>query len=338
MTPQPHAGLEPILRSLPVLIVSPHARCNCRCMMCDIWKRTDNDKLTLADLEECLDEVQNLGLTWVVFSGGEPLMHPHLFEMCQMLRCRGIRVSLLTTGLMVGKYAGQITTFVDDIILSLDGPRAIHDAIRRVTGAFDLIEHGTAELMKIKPSFHISARCTVQQTNHDHLLETAECAQRLGLRSISFLAADISSEAFNRPNRWPESKQRQIALTLDQISTLEEQLYEIASRWKGTGFVLDSCEKLARIVDIFRSYATSREPQAPHCNAPWVSAVVEADGNVRPCFFHPPIGSLKHHTLLQILNGPAAVVFRQSLRVSSNPICRRCVCSLNWKNAAAAED
>jgi hypothetical protein len=52
---------------------------------------------------------------------------------------------------------------------------------------------------------------------------------------------------------------------------------------------------------------------------------------VRPCFFHRPIGSLKSHTLLQVLNSFEAQQFRASLDVATNPICRRCVCSLNWR-------
>jgi hypothetical protein len=36
---------------------------------------------------------------------------------------------------------------------------------------------------------------------------------------------------------------------------------------------------------------------APRCNAPWVSAVVETDGAVRPCFFQQAIGNLADGTL-----------------------------------------
>jgi hypothetical protein len=64
------------------------------------------------------------------------------------------------------------------------------------------------------------------------------------------------------------------------------------------------------------------------CNAPWVSAVWEAGGDVRPCFFHPPIGNTAAATVEEIVNGPAAVAFRERLSVVDDPICRRCVCSL----------
>jgi radical SAM protein with 4Fe4S-binding SPASM domain len=56
--------------------------------------------------------------------------------------------------------------------------------------------------------------------------------------------------------------------------------------------------------------------------------VVEANGDVRPCFFHPPIGNTAGTTLGQVLNGPRAVAFREGLDVATNPTCRQCVCSL----------
>ena len=65
------------------------------------------------------------------------------------------------------------------------------------------------------------------------------------------------------------------------------------------------------------------------CNAPWVSSVVEADGTVRPCFFHAPLGNVHDAPLEQILNAPQAVEFRRTLDVKENPICKTCVCTLS---------
>ena len=59
----------------------------------------------------------------------------------------------------------------------------------------------------------------------------------------------------------------------------------------GSGFVLENPDKLRRIVHHFRAHLGLAEPVAPRCNAPWVSAVIESDGTVRPCFFHEPIGN-----------------------------------------------
>ena len=110
---------------------------------------------------------------------------------------------------------------------------------------------------------------------------------------------------------------------------LEQQLEALSNDWSGAGFVVESREKLQRIALHYRAHLGLCEPVAPQCNAPWVSAVVETNGAVRPCFFHRPFGTINGVSLVQVLNGPQAVEFRQKLDVATDPICRRCVCSLN---------
>jgi MoaA/NifB/PqqE/SkfB family radical SAM enzyme len=145
----------------------------------------------------------------------------------------------------------------------------------------------------------------------------------------------VSSAAFNRPEPWALARQEEIALSESEINLLEGELEGLAVEWAGTGFVLESREKLLRISRHFRARLGLCDAVAPQCNAPWVSAVVEADGVVRPCFFQPPIGRLTGKSLLSVLNGPAAVAFRASLDVASNATCRQCVCSLNWTASPA---
>ncbi len=321
--------MTPNIHSLPVLVLYPHARCNCRCVMCDIWKTTNEGELSPAELARHLDDIEKLNVQWVVFSGGEPLMHSDLFHLADMLKVRNIRVTLLSTGLLLKRCAEQIVAHLDDVIVSLDGPPRIHDQIRRVPGAFVQLEKGVGTIHDLKPAFPIAARCTVQRANHAALAETAHAAKRLQLDSLSFLAADLTSEAFNREQQWDATRQERVALAADQIVTLENELETLWREWGESGFILEGREKLGRIALHFRAHLGLCEPVAPRCNAPWVSAVVEANGLVRPCFFHRPIGSLQTQTLLQVLNSFAAQQFRRTLDVETNTICQRCVCSLH---------
>jgi radical SAM protein with 4Fe4S-binding SPASM domain len=60
-----------------------------------------------------------------------------------------------------------------------------------------------------------------------------------------------------------------------------------------------------------------------------VSAVIEADGNVRPCFFHGSLGNIHSGSFTEILNGENGMKFRENLNMDENEICKRCVCYLN---------
>jgi MoaA/NifB/PqqE/SkfB family radical SAM enzyme len=298
--------------------------------MCDIWKDTSRAELSVPELQRHLDDFEKLRVQWAVLSGGEPLMHSDLFRFCALLRARGIRITLLSTGLAFGRHASRIVESIDDAIVSLDGPPPVHDRIRRVPGAFAMLSSGVETIQRLDAGFPISARCTVQRENAAHLRQTASAAHDLGLRSISFLAADVASQAFNRSEPWSAGRQAEVALSEPEIAALECEIDGLAADWAGAGFVLESREKLLRIARHFRARLGLCEPVAPACNAPWVSAVIEANGVVRPCFFHPPIGRLNGSGFLSVLNGPAAVAFRSGLNVAANPVCRQCVCSLNW--------
>jgi MoaA/NifB/PqqE/SkfB family radical SAM enzyme len=79
------------------------------------------------------------------------------------------------------------------------------------------------------------------------------------------------------------------------------------------------------------------EAVAPRCNAPWVSAVIEAGGDDRPCFFHRSLGNTRNRPLHEILNSAEALQFRANLDVASDPICQRCVCSLHVPDPGAID-
>ncbi|HWB86681.1 MAG TPA: radical SAM protein [Bryobacteraceae bacterium] len=325
------------IERLPILILDVHSRCNCRCAMCDIWSTSASTTFTFEALERQVPELQALGVEWVVFSGGEPLMNPDLRRMNERLQELGIRTTLLTTGLLLARNAEWIATSVHDVILSLDGPREVHDAIRGVRGAFEQAAGGAEALRRINPHFPVSARCTVQKRNHAHLAETAVAARNLGLTSISFLAADLTSEAFNRPGGWDAARQSEIALTPPEIEVLECELDALMRLRASGATIAESDEKLRRIAQHFRAYVGLAEDVAPRCNAPWTSAVIEPDGRVRPCFFHPPQGSVSVQPLRSVLNSAESLHFRQALDVARNPICRSCVCSL-YREQASGRD
>jgi Fe-coproporphyrin III synthase len=319
------------IHSLPVLVIFPHNQCNCRCAMCDIWRIREAQEITPQDLVYQLRSLRDLGVQWVVFSGGEPQMNRQWYLLARMLRDVGIRVTLLTAGLLLEGEAERVTENMDDVIVSLDGPPAVHNAIRRVPNAYEQIATGVKALRQLRPDIVVGARCTVQKANHTSLRTTVVAAKEAELNSISFLAADVTSTAFNRPSGWSAERQDKVALTLLEVEALHTELEHLIVECRDdfdSGFIVEAPDKLRRIVEHFRAHLGLAMHVAPRCNAPWVSAVIEASGDVRPCFFHPAMGNIHNHALTEILNAPAAVRFRRELDIDSNPICRRCVCSL----------
>ena len=323
---------EPVTR-LPILILYPHSRCNCRCLMCDIWKEKRTFELTPGEVSGWTDEWRRLGVERVVLSGGEALMHSDPFTLCRLLREAGIGITLISSGLLLARHAAGIAEFVDDLVVSLDGPREVHDEIRNVPKAFDRLADGVRAVRAAGPAGTITARCTVQRRNAGRLRDTVAAARDLGLDRISFLAVDVSSEAFNRPAGVGVTPRHALALAAEELPLLEAELHALEREFAAefdAGFIAESPEKLRRRL---LGYFTAAAEQGPYptnvCNAPWVSSVVEADGTVRPCFFHAPLGNLREEGSLEaVLNSARALAFRQTLDVATNPTCVRCVCTL----------
>jgi Fe-coproporphyrin III synthase len=108
------------LSTVPILIVHAHSACNCRCIMCDIWKTREQNKIGVREIERQLESIRRLGVRWIVFSGGEPLMNSELPEICALLRTEGIRLTLLSTGLLLKKCADDVAESFNDVIVSLE--------------------------------------------------------------------------------------------------------------------------------------------------------------------------------------------------------------------------
>jgi Fe-coproporphyrin III synthase len=321
--------------SLPVVILMPHSACNCRCVMCDIWKDNKNLKqLSEKDIRGLIESLKKFGTTRVVMSGGEAMLNPHFFSLCAMIRKLGISITVLSTGLTLRKYAEQLLLWTDEVIVSLDGDQTTHDLIRNIPLAFDKLKEGVNFLKKLEPDFPVKGRSVIQKLNFRAWLAIISSAKELGLDQISFLPADVSSHAFNREILWTEPRQHEILPSKEELSELSEILNKIITDFENefqSGFIAESPEKLRKIYSYYAAFYGINPFPEKKCNAPWVSAVIEADGSVRPCFFHGSIGNIRKDSFEDIMNSEPAIGFRKKLDTNENSVCKKCVCYLNLK-------
>src|ERR1700685_4353434 len=124
-----HGSKDPVLlaevdqriTTLPILVLCAHSRCNCRCVMCDIWKREANIGIEAGNMERHRESLRRLAVERVVLSGGEPLMNRDLHALCTFFRELNIRLTLLPTGLFLQRRAAEVAALFDDVIISIDG-------------------------------------------------------------------------------------------------------------------------------------------------------------------------------------------------------------------------
>lgn len=319
--------------ALPIVILMPHSACNCRCVMCDIWKGNRHLKqLTEDDIKSLLSSLKELGTKQIVMSGGEALLNPNFFSLCQILKKQNLNITLLSTGLALKKHADRILKWIDEIIVSLDGDEETHDAIRNIEGAYIKLKEGIRSIKSINPRFKISARTVIHHLNFRKWPAIIESSKEIGVDRISFLPADVSSHAFNREILWNEERQMDVAIHVDELEEFKNVLDKFISTHEEeirSGFIAESPAKLNKIFTYYCAIHQLCEFPYKKCNAPWVSTVIEPDGNVKPCFFHSTIGNIRSDSLAEILNGENAMDFRKNLHMDQNETCRRCVCYLN---------
>jgi MoaA/NifB/PqqE/SkfB family radical SAM enzyme len=300
--------------------------------MCDIWKDNKNLKqLTEEDISGLLISLKKLGTQQVVMSGGEALLNPNFFRFCALLKKKGIKISLLSTGLTLGKNAEQILEFVNDVIVSLDGTQQTHDRIRNIPGAFDKLREGIRCIKAGNPAFRITARTVIHRLNFREWPKIIAAAKAMRLDQISFLPADVSSHAFNREVLWSDQRQQDIVPDQQEVAELKSITNHIMEERgiASPNFIAESPEKLQKIYQYYAAFHGLENFPYKKCNAPWVSAVVEADGTVRPCFFHQPLGNIREQSLDEVLNSDKSMAFRRELDMATNPTCIKCVCYLN---------
>lgn len=318
--------------TLPVLVLMPHSRCNCRCIMCDIWKaNSEKRELSTEDIQKHITAFQKLNVKRVALSGGEALMHSNLWALCGALKSIGVKISLLSTGISLKSNAAEVTQYVDDVIVSLDGIPTVHNQIRNIPHAFEKLAEGVKAIKELNPLFKVTGRCVIQQSNFRDFEGILETASQLGLDQISFLPADVSSTAFNRPEPWGVERVTQVTLNTNEVEELEGIIKNSFRKFKtlyADQFIAESPMKMLEIVQHYRATIGAAWFPRKKCNAPWVSAVIESNGDVLPCFFHKPYGNIYQDDFGSIINSTTAIQFRKELDVSVNPVCQKCVCSL----------
>jgi Fe-coproporphyrin III synthase len=323
---------------LPMVLFAPTARCNSRCVSCDWWRADGASDLTLAEIDRLAADLDAFGTKVVVLTGGEPLMRPDVMAVADCFRARGQTLQLLTSGLALERHAAEIAARFAVVTISLDGHTPeLYRQIRGVDG-LARVAAGVAKLRQLSPRMPIRARSTIHRHNFRFLPDLIDRAHGLGLDQISFLAADVTSDAFNRTGKLPLAQNgdgdgtspRALLLAPEEIPVFE-QIVETTIAAHGAdlarGYVTPAAGGLRRLVQYYRAHLGLAPFPEVDCNAPWMSVLVEASGDVRPCFFHPAVGNLRQRPLADLLRS-AMPTFRRGLQVASNPICARCVCTL----------
>ena len=113
------------------------SRCNMRCVFCEWWKN-DIPELSTKQALETIDAVCSLGVPFFDLSGGEPLLRKDLTILAKRVSSHRCLVSMNTNGTLLDENRiDEVASVFDMVVVSLDGPKEVHDKIRGVPGTYE---------------------------------------------------------------------------------------------------------------------------------------------------------------------------------------------------------
>lgn len=157
----------------PVVIWNLLRRCNLSCRHC-YANSFDKEFEGELDLKKCLDTVSAIKRAKspaVILSGGEPLLHPHIFEIAREVKRQGFYLALSSNGILLTEEVALKLKEIDFnyVGVSLDGVGEVHDHIRGKKGAFEESLEGVRN--GVKHGLKMGLRTTLTNTNYHQIDE-----------------------------------------------------------------------------------------------------------------------------------------------------------------------
>lgn len=158
-------------------------RCNGRCVFCSIWQPSFQQELepemTTDQIKRIIDQLNQLDVQVVNFTGGEPTLRPDLSDLITYAAGKGMMPTIATNGFNLYNLlrAGKLAD-VEWIMVSLDWPdRENHDRYRGIP-IFDRVIKGIRAARLLRKTVLISA--VVTQENLTSMEAMVKLAYELG--------------------------------------------------------------------------------------------------------------------------------------------------------------
>ncbi|MGC8551430.1 MAG: radical SAM protein [Phycisphaerae bacterium] len=124
----------------PVVVWALTKRCNLKCVHCyaSAGDKPAPGELTRQEGMNLLDDLAAFKVPAVLFSGGEPLTRPEVFDFITHARGLGLATTLSTNGVLIDDAVADrlAASGLKYIGISLDGRAERHDKLRGMRGAF----------------------------------------------------------------------------------------------------------------------------------------------------------------------------------------------------------
>ena len=254
-----------------------HYLCDNQCEHCYNEPGRRQPSLPLADWQRVLERLWEIGVPYVIFTGGEPALHPHLAELVAYAGARGQITGLNTNGRALRKPARAAAlqeAGLDHVQVTLHSDRApVHDAL---VGAPAWEETVAGIRACLEAGLHTLTNTTLLAANADRALKLVEFLHGLGLRTFAMngLIHSGCGAAYGG-----ELSEAELGPILERVRDRAGEL--------GMRFLWYTPTRYCRLSPVELGLGVKG------CNAAEYSICIEPDGAVLPCqSYYEPAGNI----------------------------------------------
>jgi radical SAM protein with 4Fe4S-binding SPASM domain len=290
------------------------AGCNLQCLHCrrlDVATGLTQSDLSTEQARRMIGEAAELASPIFVFSGGEPLIRPDIFDLARFAADLGLKTALASNGTLIDRQAAESirTAGFGRVSISVDGADAeTHDALRRQAGAFARALAGLRHVREASVATQIN--CALARHNAGQLEALVALAESLGVDALHcFLLVPVGCG-------------QQIAeeqmLSASEVETLLMRLAELAGQ-TSLQIKATCAPHYYRIVRQLPGRRAGHRPSAPAepmhvmtrgCLAGSAVCFISHEGQVYPCGYLPVVaGDVTEQRFCDIWRG--SEVFRR---------------------------
>ena len=213
-------------------------RCNIMCRHC-LFKCSPKRRSTLSfeDIRRIFQEAYHLGVRTFYLTGGEPLLHPNIRDICHLIlnAHSDTHLVILTNGLLLTQFQSLCRLLPLNRLhfqISVDGLEAVHDqwrgkgTFKKLFKAFKLLEELGIET---------SIAMAVHAENVGQMPDIIDIASRFKISSVHYLwlllSGNVTPEMFVPPEvLWifliqSETKARSSGIVIDNVNAIASRVF-----------------------------------------------------------------------------------------------------------------
>jgi len=244
-------------------------RCQANCIHCSAARHRDSKRpeLTTEEWKRAIREAEQLGVVTVIFTGGEPLLRPDIYELIRWVDKNEAVALMFCNGLLLTEE--NVRKLVEAglwcIHVSIDSPDPKeHDRMRSVPGCFDKAVEG---LMRAKDAgllAGVSTYATPERLRNGQVVEMIELARGMGLDEVTIFDVVPTGKLLVEDKKHLLSDEDKVELCrLEDEHNLGHPLPHVITQAHVNG------------------------PTGIGCYAGWCQFYVTAHGDLTPCDFTP---------------------------------------------------